>query len=52
MRPSREMIPEIAEALGLPIVDVRGRFEEVNVILEKQFENRAKVYMGMGFRTR
>ena len=50
IRSSREMIPKIAETLGRPIKDVKGKFKEIHAILERQFESKAKRYMEMGFK--
>lgn len=49
IRSSREMIPEMAEAMGRPFRDVMRKFEDINAILEGQFEKKAKRYVEMGF---
>jgi hypothetical protein len=49
IRCSREILPEIAQAMRRPLSEVITKFTQLHEIFEKQFEEKAQRYIKLGF---
>ncbi|MFX0203786.1 MAG: hypothetical protein ACFFCW_47410 [Candidatus Hodarchaeota archaeon] len=49
IRSTKEILPEIATAMERPLEEVFNKYEQLQTIFEKEYEDQAQNYIRMGF---